>query len=117
MAFFHFFASVFGCSSVHGAQDDVSLHRAVYLVDTLDEQLHLSFVHLSRLGMSQAGIHAAIALQPRVVCTGLPHRLLGLGIVLVEHALALGITQCYVQERRAASREYVPEFDGSGVIR
>ncbi|MBQ1914684.1 MAG: 4Fe-4S cluster-binding domain-containing protein [Selenomonadaceae bacterium] len=36
---------------------------------------------------------------------------------VVEHALALGITQCYVQERRAASREYVPEFDGSGVIR
>lgn len=36
---------------------------------------------------------------------------------VVEHALALGITQCYVQERRAASQEYVPEFDGSGVIR
>ena len=36
---------------------------------------------------------------------------------VVEHALALGITQCYVQERRAASEEYVPEFDGSGVIR
>lgn len=35
---------------------------------------------------------------------------------VVDHALALGITRCYVQERRAASREYVPEFDGRGVI-
>ena len=34
---------------------------------------------------------------------------------VVEHALELGITHCYVQERRAASREYVPCFDGRGV--
>ena len=34
---------------------------------------------------------------------------------VVEHALSLGIRNCYVQERRSASREYVPEFDGSGV--
>lgn len=34
---------------------------------------------------------------------------------VVEHALSLGITRCYVQERRASSGEYVPTFDGSGV--
>ena len=36
---------------------------------------------------------------------------------VVEHALKLGITRCYTQERRAASEEYVPEFDGRGVRR
>ena len=36
---------------------------------------------------------------------------------VAEHARMLGITQCYVQERRAASEEYVPEFDGRGVER
>ncbi len=34
---------------------------------------------------------------------------------VVAYAQALGITQCYVQERRAASEEYVPQFDGRGV--
>lgn len=34
---------------------------------------------------------------------------------VVEHALALGLTRVYVQERRAASEEYVPCFDGRGV--
>ena len=34
-----------------------------------------------------------------------------------EHALDLGITNCYVQERRWASDEYVPTFDGRGVMR
>ena len=34
---------------------------------------------------------------------------------VVDHALALGMTHCYTQERRAASEEYVPNFDGSGV--
>ena len=34
---------------------------------------------------------------------------------VVAHAQALGITRCYVQERRAASEEYVPHFDGRGV--
>lgn len=34
---------------------------------------------------------------------------------VVEHALTLGIKHCYIQERRAASEEYVPSFDGSGV--
>ncbi len=34
---------------------------------------------------------------------------------VVDHAMALGITHCYVQERRAASKEYVPQFDGRGV--
>ena len=34
---------------------------------------------------------------------------------VVEHALDLGMTRCYTQERRAASEEYVPNFDGSGV--
>ena len=34
---------------------------------------------------------------------------------VVEHALALGMTHCYVQERRAASEEYVPCFDGKNV--
>ena len=34
---------------------------------------------------------------------------------VVEHAQALGLTRVYVQERRAASEEYVPSFDGRGV--
>jgi len=34
---------------------------------------------------------------------------------VVDHARELGITHAYVQERRAASREYVPVFDGRGV--
>lgn len=36
---------------------------------------------------------------------------------IVDHALKLGITRCYVQERSAASEEFVPKFDGTGVIR
>ena len=36
---------------------------------------------------------------------------------VVDHALELGITRCYVQERGAASEEFVPKFDGTGVIR
>ena len=36
---------------------------------------------------------------------------------VVNHALDLGITRCYVQERGAASEEFVPKFDGTGVIR
>ena len=36
---------------------------------------------------------------------------------VVEHALDLGISHCYVQERGAASEEFVPKFDGTGVIR
>ncbi|MBR1553435.1 MAG: radical SAM protein [Schwartzia sp.] len=36
---------------------------------------------------------------------------------VVGHALDLGITRCYVQERGAASEEFVPKFDGTGVIR
>ena len=36
---------------------------------------------------------------------------------VVDHALDLGITNCYVQERGAASEEFVPKFDGTGVIR
>ncbi|MDY6268261.1 MAG: radical SAM protein [Selenomonadaceae bacterium] len=35
---------------------------------------------------------------------------------VVDHALALGMTHCYVQERRAASEEYVPCFDGKNVL-
>lgn len=34
---------------------------------------------------------------------------------VVDHAMELGITRCYTQERRAASEEYVPEFNGAGV--
>ena len=36
---------------------------------------------------------------------------------VVSHALDLGLTDCYVQERRSASEEYVPNFDGSGVLK
>lgn len=36
---------------------------------------------------------------------------------VVDHALDLGLNDCYVQERRAASAEYVPDFDGSGVLK
>ena len=36
---------------------------------------------------------------------------------VVNYALDLGITRCYVQERGAASEEFVPKFDGTGVIR
>lgn len=35
---------------------------------------------------------------------------------VVEYALSLGITRCYVQERGAASEEFVPKFDGTGVL-
>ncbi len=35
---------------------------------------------------------------------------------VVDHALDLGITRCYVQERGAASEEFVPRFDGTGVL-
>ena len=35
---------------------------------------------------------------------------------VVDHALDLGITRCYVQERGAASEEFVPKFDGTGVL-
>ncbi len=34
---------------------------------------------------------------------------------VVDYAYDLGFRHCYVQERRAASEEYVPNFDGSGV--
>lgn len=34
---------------------------------------------------------------------------------VVEHALALGITRCYVQEGRTADTKFVPHFDGRGV--
>ena len=35
---------------------------------------------------------------------------------VVNYALDLGITRCYVQERGAASEEFVPKFDGTGVL-
>ena len=35
---------------------------------------------------------------------------------VVDHALALGIRHCYVQEGRTASKDFVPVFDGRGVI-
>jgi putative pyruvate formate lyase activating enzyme len=35
---------------------------------------------------------------------------------VVNHALDLGIIRCYVQERGAASEEFVPQFDGTGVL-
>ena len=35
---------------------------------------------------------------------------------VVDHAIELGITRCYVQERGAASEEFVPKFDGTGVL-
>ena len=34
---------------------------------------------------------------------------------VVDHALALGVTRCYVQEGNAASAKFVPAFDGRGV--
>ncbi len=34
---------------------------------------------------------------------------------VVDYACDLGFRHCYVQERRAASEEYVPNFDGRGV--
>lgn len=35
---------------------------------------------------------------------------------VVDHALDIGITHCYVQERGAASEDFVPKFDGTGVL-
>ena len=35
---------------------------------------------------------------------------------VVEYALRLGITRCYVQEGKTASEKFVPVFDGRGVI-
>ena len=34
---------------------------------------------------------------------------------VVDHALTLGITHCYVQQGRTADTKFVPHFDGSGV--
>ena len=34
---------------------------------------------------------------------------------VVDHALKLGITHCYVQQGRTADTKFVPHFDGSGV--
>ena len=36
---------------------------------------------------------------------------------VVNHALDIGVSLCYTQERRAASEEYVPRFDGRGVLK
>lgn len=35
---------------------------------------------------------------------------------VVEHALQLGITRCYVQEGKTACEKFVPIFDGRGVV-
>ncbi len=35
---------------------------------------------------------------------------------VVDHALSLGIRRCYIQEGRTASKDFVPVFDGRGVI-
>lgn len=35
---------------------------------------------------------------------------------VVDHALRLGITRCYVQEGKTASETFVPVFDGRGVV-
>ncbi len=35
---------------------------------------------------------------------------------VVDHALALGLTRCYVQEGQTASEKFVPHFDGRGVL-
>ena len=34
---------------------------------------------------------------------------------VIDHALKLGITHCYVQQGRTADTKFVPHFDGSGV--
>ena len=34
---------------------------------------------------------------------------------VVDYALSLGMENAYVQERRSASEEYVPDFNGAGV--
>ena len=36
---------------------------------------------------------------------------------LVEHAAALGITRCYVQEEASADAAFIPPFDGEGVAK
>lgn len=36
---------------------------------------------------------------------------------VVNYAFDLGLTDCYVQEKGAAREEYVPDFDGSGVMK
>jgi putative pyruvate formate lyase activating enzyme len=35
---------------------------------------------------------------------------------VIEHALDIGITHCYVQEGKTASAKFVPAFDGRGVL-
>ena len=35
---------------------------------------------------------------------------------VVDHAVDLGITHCYVQEGKTASKKFVPSFDGRGVL-
>ena len=36
---------------------------------------------------------------------------------VVDYALSLGLDNAYVQERRSASEEYVPDFNGAGVVK
>ena len=85
-------------------------HESMMLLDWLWQEFG-NDIHISLMSqytpMYRAGEYA-----------GLGRRLTSFEYESVtEHALALGITHCYVQERRAASEEYVPEFDGRGVIR
>ena len=35
---------------------------------------------------------------------------------VIDHALSLGISDCYVQEGATASEKFVPDFIGDGVL-
>lgn len=35
---------------------------------------------------------------------------------VIDHALSLGISNCYVQEGATASEKFVPDFNGDGVL-
>lgn len=81
-----------------------SMELLDWLWDTFEERIYLSLMS-QYTPMYRAGEHKKINRR----LTTFEYE------SVVEHAAELGFTRCYIQERRAASEEYVPVFDGSGV--
>lgn len=81
-----------------------SMELLDWLWDTFGERIYLSLMS-QYTPMYRAGEHKKINRR----LTTFEYE------SVVAHAAELGFTRCYIQERRAASEEYVPVFDGSGV--
>lgn len=81
-----------------------SMELLDWLWDTFGERIYLSLMS-QYTPMYRAGEHKKINRR----LTTFEYE------SVVAHAAELGFTHCYIQERRSASEEYVPVFDGSGV--